>query len=594
MINVYDSKATVFTSNGLSALPDCTSCVISEEVNGRLELELTHPIDSRGKYKFLTGFNIIKADGQLFRIDVPENIQESENGVKIHASHVFYDNNYGFIEDRRAEGKTASEALAIALSDNPRATVGACDVTGTNTAYFVKDTPTKAVFTILDRWGGELLRDNFSVAIRNNIGVSNGVLVSYGKNITGFTQRLDFTGVATRIMPTGKDGCTIDLVNGGSKYLDSPLINNPAYPFVIIREVKFPDLDDATALKNAGLALWGTIDIPATNYTAKFIELRKTTEYASLKALETVGIGDTVIIRQKVFGVDIRAEVIAIKKDVLLDRLIEIQLGNFKDNLGKTINDQNKAIGRNSAEITVTKADLSVTKTRVTQTEQAIVLEALRIDETEGRLDSAELKITPEAITSTVTSSQEYVDDLGEKITASQASTIAQTAANVKIGFNGISDVVDIDATGIKVSHGGTDYSHMGATGFKRHTGSTDKDYHYITHQVIRPNIANGTTTSIQFPDDFKGKALYTGFGLMCWAGEIDSNANSYFIQDAVRNVFVEIVSWDSVNAVLVVRACLQKIGLSTLTMFGWNSATTTAGNPIGEGALDIYVIATM
>lgn len=497
MITVYDSKETDFTHNGLAVLADCTSCIITEEINGRLELDLTHPIDPRGKYKFLTGFNIIKADGQLFRIDVPENIQESGTSVKIHALHIFYDNNYGFIEDRRAEVKTASEALAIALQDNPRATVGECDVAGTNTAYFVKNNPTESVFSIQDRWGGELLRDNFSVALKNKIGSNNGVLVAFGKNIQGFSQRPDFTGVATRIMPTGKDGCTIDLVNGGSKYLDSPLINNPAYPFVITREVKFPDLDDATALKNAGLALWGTIDIPATNYTVKFVELRKTEEYALLKELETVKIGDTVIVRHKVFLVDLLAEVILTKKDVLLDKLIEIQLGNFRDNLGKTINNQNAAI-------TATNVEVAATNTRVTQTNDAIVLQATRIGDVEGDLNAAELKITPEAITSTVTSSETYTNDLGQKITAEQGSTIAQTAANVEIGFNGISDVVDIDSTGIKVSHGGADYTHMGADGFKRHSSSADRDYHYLI--VAGSGTLSSSAVTITLPADFKGK----------------------------------------------------------------------------------------
>jgi len=545
-IRLYEKSTTDFSNNGIGVLGDCISCIVTEELNGRLDLELIHPVDPRGKYKSLNGFNIVKAGGQLFRIDTPENIQDSGKSVKVHALHVFYDNNYGFIEDRRAEVKTASEALVIALQDNPSAIVGACDVTGTNTAYFVKNNPTESVFAILGRWGGELFRDNFTVALKNNIGSDNGVLVAFGKNILGFSQRLDFTGVATRIMPTGKDGCTIDLVNGGSKYLNSPLINNPAYPFVITREVKFPDLVDATELKNAGLALWGTIDIPATNYTVKFAELRKTTEYASLKALETVGIGDTVIIRHSVFGVDIRAEVIVTKKDVLMDKLVEVQLGNFRDNLGKTINNQNSAIANNAVAIASTNADVTATNTRVTQTNDAIVLQATRIDDAEGRLDTAELKITPDAITSTVTNSTTYINDLGEKVTSAQASTIAQTASNVKIGFNNISNVVDIDETGITVTHGGSDYTHMGVDGFKKHVGSTNKDYHYLGDGgVISIPLAwdgslNSGSVTIQLPDAYRGKSFVV----------IPSVALTYStIQYSMGYVGVQVTSYDYANA---------------------------------------------
>lgn len=56
---------------------------------------------------------------------------------------------------------------------------------------------------------------------------------------------------------------------------------------------------------------------------------------------------------------------------------------------------------------------------------------------------------------STVRTSTEYTNDLGEKVSEEQASQIAQSAENVKIGFNDISDKVVIDNEGLTINDGG-------------------------------------------------------------------------------------------------------------------------------------------
>ncbi|MCD2348481.1 hypothetical protein [Clostridium guangxiense] len=72
-----------------------------------------------------------------------------------------------------------------------------------------------------------------------------------------------------------------------------------------------------------------------------------------------------------------------------------------------------------------------------------------------SRVSTAESKITSDAIVNTVRTSTAYISDLGQKITTAQATTIAQTASNIQIGFNGISNNVVIDTTGITINNGG-------------------------------------------------------------------------------------------------------------------------------------------
>ena len=91
MINVYDRKCTGsdFDNNGLVVLGEFISAEITEEVNGVLELTLEQPLDARGKWKNLVEDNIIKCNGQLFRIYHKVTTLTSR---KINARHIFYDN----------------------------------------------------------------------------------------------------------------------------------------------------------------------------------------------------------------------------------------------------------------------------------------------------------------------------------------------------------------------------------------------------------------------------------------------------------------------------------------------------------------------
>ena len=67
MIYVYDKKTSRgnFDNNGLAVLDECITAELTHELNG-ITAELEYPAQSKSKY--LEELNIIKADGQLFRI----------------------------------------------------------------------------------------------------------------------------------------------------------------------------------------------------------------------------------------------------------------------------------------------------------------------------------------------------------------------------------------------------------------------------------------------------------------------------------------------------------------------------------------------
>ena len=77
-------------------------------LNGKYVLELTHPIDEKDKWQYLIEENIIKADGQLFRIYRTE---KNLNYIYVSARHIFYDLLHNFLEDVRPTNLNGTAAL---------------------------------------------------------------------------------------------------------------------------------------------------------------------------------------------------------------------------------------------------------------------------------------------------------------------------------------------------------------------------------------------------------------------------------------------------------------------------------------------------
>lgn len=238
MIILYDSKETNFNNNGIVVLNDCMSAPITEELNSQYELEIEYPLDTRGKWKYLLEGNIIKADGQLFRI---YHKASTLTGIKVNARHIFYDLLDNFLEDVKTTGISGYGALDYMLNRTqyPHNFTSSGDIGGNKAKEFLQISPIEAIMGtdgIINTWGGELIRNNFDIKIMGARGLDRGVLVSYGKNIQGIEQTLDMDYLCTRAYPT------VTLANNyvltlPEKYVDSPLINN--YPNPKVKGIEF-------------------------------------------------------------------------------------------------------------------------------------------------------------------------------------------------------------------------------------------------------------------------------------------------------------------------------------------------------------------
>jgi len=360
MITVHASTITaVPTNNGLGALAP-TACPVMQEINGEYELELTHPKDEYGKWERLVNDNILYVptpDGaQLFRIyRVRKNILGE---IVANARHIFYDLLGNIIETLALTADTGEEAIDAILGATQYATTftGLSDIATTQNASYALVNPVQALISdddnsFLNKWGGEIQRDNFSIAINSSIGADNGRVVSYKKNMTGVDAQTDYTNVVTRIMPTGlnEDDTVLYLA---AKYVDSAHIAD--YPHPRIKHVHFADIKvgkvvdgvvlyadiaaartELTARANALLAL--NCDQPEVSIDVEFAELGDTEEYQQYINLSTVQLGDTIHIVYDLIDTDLR--VVSYKWDALRGRHDQIRLGAKRPNIGKSVVD---------------------------------------------------------------------------------------------------------------------------------------------------------------------------------------------------------------------------------------------------------------
>jgi phage minor structural protein len=114
MISIYNRREIDFTSNGLAVLNECIKCVITEKLNGEYELEIEYPLNVE-KALYIQIYNIVKVDGQLFRI-VNINRDSKENKVTLLARHIFYDLIYYMVESKNISSAKCDATMATLIS----------------------------------------------------------------------------------------------------------------------------------------------------------------------------------------------------------------------------------------------------------------------------------------------------------------------------------------------------------------------------------------------------------------------------------------------------------------------------------------------
>ncbi len=353
MIEVYDRANTDYEKNGdMTLFPE--SCTVTAELNGTWYMDIIHPLDKEERWKYITEESVIAAPTfmgkkQLFRVD---DIEKTDTEVTAKAYPVFFDSaDDCFLFDVRPTGKNGQQALNEMTAGSKYH--ARSNIAGGSTAYFVRRNLMDAINgkespTFLERWGGEILYDNHTVIIDEQVGSDYGVEVRYGKNMAGIRCHIDMSGIVTRIVPVAYNGYVMTSGN----FVDSPNIRK--YAKIYTKEMKFENIrlaQDVEGENGADMIICADrkemdkaleeacrqqyaagVDLPAVTLEIDLVELSNTEEYGSFEELETIGLGDTVHCYNGNLDIYTDARAIKITWDCIYDEIQKVTLGDYEEN----------------------------------------------------------------------------------------------------------------------------------------------------------------------------------------------------------------------------------------------------------------------
>ena len=361
MIQVYLPGNTNYNTNGdMVIFPE--SATITAELNGAWTAFIIHPLDDEGRWEALIDNAVVKMPSwngeQLFRIRVKD--KSDLEGVTCELDPIFYDAARDcFLEDVRPTNKNGQQAIDILTAANTKYH-GESNISVVATAYYEFKNLLEAISgeeenSFLNRWGGEIEYDNYTIRINTRLGSDKGFCFRYGRNIEGITETVDMSEVVTRIYPKAYNGRT----RSGTKYIDSPLIN--AYPTIRSAVVEFDniilkaDLMDGTEVEPGATICETQAELDAALGSACQLQFDAGLDKPVVTVLiegvvpeleefnaAKIKLGDTVHLIHPVLDINSEARIVALTYDAIADEVIGVTIGqtayNYFDGVSSAVN----------------------------------------------------------------------------------------------------------------------------------------------------------------------------------------------------------------------------------------------------------------
>lgn len=344
MIKLFKSTNKNFNSNGDKVIKAYKAKVHKED-NGDFYLELECPliyVDDIVEDAILV-VNLPQGE-QAFRIT---NVSKTKSKISTKCWHVFYDSENYLIKDSYVVDKNCADAMEhLNLATEPASQFTTfSDITTVGSYRCVRKSLFEALEVVRERWGGHLVRDNFSIGLNKNIGTDTGVVIRYRKNLKEISCEENWDDVVTKILPVGKDGLLLnELDPGRSVYLSSgqsysvPYTKTVSFSQDSIDEEDFKDEDGNTDEVAYKTALVEDLELQGIKYLDENCKPKIT--YTLRADLENItDIGDTIEVIHEPLNINLTAEVVAFDYDCILKKYTEITFGNFQKNLSSLLSD---------------------------------------------------------------------------------------------------------------------------------------------------------------------------------------------------------------------------------------------------------------
>ena len=376
-INVYDinEPQNGFDHNGLAILMPI-ECISDKEEAGRWDLTLVHPIDDYNKWTYIIGQNVLKVNGQLFRIDETEIYQDAEQSyITAHAKHITYDLFDRFVDEVTVENiganeyvykviKRSEEILPTHRPEPNEYTFNvSSDITDLITNKVQDQTVIGALFgddnSLASRYGGQVYRDNFHMSINSTLEgapQSPAFKLRFGTDLTKLSYKIDFSQWITELICKDNFGDVWAISYTGSTWI---IHHQKTRIIHFTYDPSTPDPYDC--LTKDGFAYWQTVSTPIVSIEVSVANLKNDPKYKDFVDLQNLDVGYEGNVYIEQYGIDINLKIVSIRRDELTGEALQVVLGTSRGSfirspvMSQTIVANGTVLGKQEAEMQAMK-----------------------------------------------------------------------------------------------------------------------------------------------------------------------------------------------------------------------------------------------
>lgn len=354
MISLYKKGNTNYEMNGDYKL-DAIQASFRAELNGSWTLSLEVLQDDEENWKHIEHDAVVKIDlprykEQLFVIANPKRTDLDTVSATCYPVGLWDAQNELILRDVRPTNMTGKDALNYLLNGANASSKWKvdCNINRISTAYYVRKNFIQALSSdddnsFLNRWGGEIIYDNYTFRVYEQVGKDQEFSLSVTKNISAFSVSEDDSDFVDVIIPVAYNGRTYS----GEVRRDA-IGRVPHKRFVEYDFIKFKDDAEESDYDDEKITVCQTMNelndelvkaakrsfsegefMPRFTYDIDYVDLRNHDYYQDgFENFEDLWLGDVVNVKNLDRNIATKLKVIGLTYDALNDEITDITLGS--------------------------------------------------------------------------------------------------------------------------------------------------------------------------------------------------------------------------------------------------------------------------
>ncbi|WP_422718016.1 phage tail spike protein [Enterococcus gallinarum] len=342
---IYDPLEKDFSHNGLGIMIDTSRCDVTEEANGKYEVEIEHPLISRFSDYFENGYQI-KAkpnDQEDYHIFEIKNTYKDtiSNTILIYGQSRTYKIGNREVRHVEIDSKNGAEAMAAIENgmDEPSDVKLFSDIQTISSTVFEARNVLSCISgeqgSMVQYWGGEIKREPFKLSLLRRRGRDNVGTVRYGKDLNGLKIKFDWSSIVTKVLPyadlqNSEDGTTKRIYGNA---VMSELATN--YPDVYAKHIQFTEeqeVKDLASLNRVAANYFKSInpgsDKPKISIELEIEKLTDSEEAKEFAKIRNYGLFDTFSVYHRLYDIHIDTKITSVVYDSLTEKNKKIYAGD--------------------------------------------------------------------------------------------------------------------------------------------------------------------------------------------------------------------------------------------------------------------------